>query len=212
MDPYSGAAYGRIWLFSADLNLVLGTSLCASPYGVLGASQHSFNHIGLPPQCNRGGFQQPLPWNQTTKRSRAWKMNTRGSQSARCPPYIASRKEYVPHRPKSRVPHQSTSQQTISNNIWLDHLQPKNSLQNTSPVLPERDICSHDCQQNNDHNQSPLEAPENEDTDGESKNGTKIQNDSTDYPASPADTIKALRETESQTSSTWKDEFHQTDT
>jgi hypothetical protein len=35
-----------------------------------------------------------------------------------------------------------------------------------------------------------LEAPENKDNDSESKNGTDVQNDSTNYPASPADTVE----------------------
>jgi hypothetical protein len=177
----------------ADLNLVLETLLHTSPHRPLGGKlQPSFNHIGLPPQFNCGGFQQSPPWNQPTKQSCAWKMNAKKSQSRRLP-YIASRKEYVPRHPKSHVPHQSTSQQTPSNNIWPDHLyKPTNSLQNTSPVLPEHDHCSRDCQQNKDHNQSPLEAPENKDTNSESKNGTDVQSNSTDCPASPADTIEDL--------------------
>jgi hypothetical protein len=197
MDPYSGAAYIQIWLFLADLNLVLRPSLFASPYGLLGTPQLSFNHVGLPPQSNCsvfqqsplncGVFQQSLPWNQSTKQSRAWKMHAKESQSARRPPYIASRKEYVPHRPKSCVPHQSTSQ---PNNLRLDHHKPKNGFQTTFTALPDCDNCLRNCQQNNDPNQSPSEAPENKDVASENKNEMKILNNSTKCPASAVDTVE----------------------
>jgi hypothetical protein len=64
MDPYTQGAYGQIQLFLANLTLVLGSLLGATPYGSSGRHLPLFNQIGFPQQINSGcnpcGTVQPI--------------------------------------------------------------------------------------------------------------------------------------------------------
>ncbi|POV95294.1 hypothetical protein PSTT_16336 [Puccinia striiformis] len=69
MDNSSYGAYGRIQLFLADLNLVLG----CLPSPTDNRPTLAFNQIGISQNPHLSAYHQQPSWNRPTNRSRAWK-------------------------------------------------------------------------------------------------------------------------------------------
>ncbi|PLW35844.1 hypothetical protein PCASD_14434 [Puccinia coronata f. sp. avenae] len=162
MEPYAQGAYGRIQFFLADLTLVLGSLLGATPYGSSGRHLPSFNQIDFAQQIKRDQFWlQPLR-NRPTRQSRAWKNNNQicqPSKSARCPLSIHQKKPNY-QRPIVQVLPRSVIQKPISENRQLDHYKTRNSIQATIHAISDSNRQSRDCQRNDESVQNSSEVPD----------------------------------------------------
>jgi hypothetical protein len=73
MEPYAHAAFGRIWLFLDDLNLVFGCLPAMPPIGPLDGRNCLFDQLGLQPQFFHHTSNMTVRRGRLTRRSKSWR-------------------------------------------------------------------------------------------------------------------------------------------